>query len=1078
MFTTAWAFNMRKELLSINPKWADDDNLILRAYLSHKIRARRKNYSDDDLKALGNYVLEPFFKDGPEAEKTTVDNIRNTFRTCRTIEQFINLFIPDLVVDIDALKSISEPISGDQVSLLLNILTVKNLTKNLNLFLKNDENSLWESYVNEVSSFPKSIALFQSRQELNQLIHALFSVDIGSGSNTDVFSDESETVRIRLLRIASIFFDDLQLSRSQALRICAKHIEFKRNRKLIEDEAGLKDEVEYLLDEIPISDFLSRETATQKIRNAIEKLCNELNHRAINSNPIDLHCALYLYKKQVYDIGLNNDPKRSKPKRRLSVDVEDTVAFNLFTQELYDGENYRILLLLPSPFFIRKYGNNDYTRNLQTTVVVPDENYLAICSGQYANNPDSTKRNHNFTFITVDRYLGSDIYKSDYDRVLYFENHTDSIRETDFERLGRNIALSQPRNHLFVFSDKKNGSSDKAFFDTILRSSDWTIDNILQLPAQDPSVSGNTIETMLWEASLNAEDKTNTTTSLCIGRKSWKRRRKKTSTQDDSGLFNGRRIVIDYDKYDEINLSTHCISNRKSIWNIVKSQESKDDDERNRIVHHFSNEIDMFCSFRNLKTDGTFFADGYTCLPDATAGKRGTKIPNSEKRVPIKFSTPEMISGWLANVYPFETFREYEGQKRKPIRAVVSEAFIPVLQEKQISFKSFWYIYEIPLDEIEKSNDFGRIQDVFMEFAFSDYGNRLLDDISLEDYKTFLENIDLERYETTEDKALMAFSEALDVAIEKGHCSVNTISIDDEEADGLITKSLNAIKESLKKKSMTEAEFRYSFISLKTKEMLSEGDYGILIRLFTGLETNIVSGLRWEDFIYIRDFGFYVLDIFKAIEDNGCEKKLKTINGFRVIPCSSHLSELLVQKKKRQRATGKDFIIHGDGPGGLFKPTKLAKECREFVSGMGFDDVIVSIDSGKGYREENLSAFRGNLFKQNIRYWLINKAGFIPDEMRYFLGLKPTTTIFTNYIDMTDECSLYALYVKLRRLDALLEFGSDKTEYAEESVEKEGSISFNENTYLPAEILIEFNSETDLNLEIDHVQHGLMAKQL
>ena len=89
MFTTARAHDMRKKLLYMNPKWAGDDNLILKAYLSHKIRAKIRNYSDDDLKDLGNYVLEPFFKDGSEAEKTSVDNIRNTFRTCRTIEQFI-----------------------------------------------------------------------------------------------------------------------------------------------------------------------------------------------------------------------------------------------------------------------------------------------------------------------------------------------------------------------------------------------------------------------------------------------------------------------------------------------------------------------------------------------------------------------------------------------------------------------------------------------------------------------------------------------------------------------------------------------------------------------------------------------------------------------------------------------------------------------------------------------------------------------------------------------------------------------------------------------------------------------------
>lgn len=86
MFTTARAHDMRKRLSSMNPRWADEKHIVLKAYLSHRVRARRKNYTDEDLKALGNYVLEPFFKDGSEAEKSTVDNIRNTFRTCNFVK--------------------------------------------------------------------------------------------------------------------------------------------------------------------------------------------------------------------------------------------------------------------------------------------------------------------------------------------------------------------------------------------------------------------------------------------------------------------------------------------------------------------------------------------------------------------------------------------------------------------------------------------------------------------------------------------------------------------------------------------------------------------------------------------------------------------------------------------------------------------------------------------------------------------------------------------------------------------------------------------------------------------------------
>lgn len=94
------------------------------------------------------------------------------------------------------------------------------------------------------------------------------------------------------------------------------------------------------------------------------------------------------------------------------------------------------------------------------------------------------------------------------------------------------------------------------------------------------------------------------------------------------------------------------------------------------------------------------------------------------------FSNLGMIEGWLSSIYPFETFREYEGQKRESVRAVVSEAYIPELKESPISFKTFWYIYEAPLDEIENANDFGKIQSVFKQFAFSDYGDILLDRIT------------------------------------------------------------------------------------------------------------------------------------------------------------------------------------------------------------------------------------------------------------------------------------------------------------------------------------------------------------
>lgn len=425
MFETKLAEDIRRKLSSINPNLKEDPYLLVKAYLSHKVKAKLKSFSNQDIGVLKDYLIYDFFSEDPRVLNTT-DNIRNVFRSCRTFGQFLNMFAPDLVVDIDAVKSMFPEQETDQISLLLNILVVKKIVQDQDLSIRSIQNGLFELYIKEVEKFPKTIALIQSRDELSKLIHAMYSIDINSVSNSDVFSDESETVRLKLLRIAELFFDNLQWSRSQMLGFCAKHYEFKNNRKLVED--SVDEEIDYLKERITVSDFLPRETALQSTRDLIAKLCNELNNRAINSNPVDLHCALYLFKKQVYDIG----HQKSEAKRRLSIDVEDTVAFNLFTEELFDLDDHNILLILPSPFFMRKYGETDFTRNLHTTVVVPDVNYMSMFTGQYANNPDIRKRNHNFEFVTVRHYLESDVQKNDYDRIIYFENHTDSLKEIDF----------------------------------------------------------------------------------------------------------------------------------------------------------------------------------------------------------------------------------------------------------------------------------------------------------------------------------------------------------------------------------------------------------------------------------------------------------------------------------------------------------------------------------------------------------------------------------------------------------------------------------------------------------------------
>ena len=231
MFETKLAKDIRRKLSSINPNLKVEPLLLTKAYLSHRVKAKLKSFFDQDLYVLKDYLINEFFNEDSKLSNIT-DNIRNIFRSCRTLGQFLNMFAPDLVVDIDAVKAMFPEQETDQISLLLNILVVKKIAQEQDLSVKSIQNGLWELYTKEVENFPKTISLIQSRDELSKLIRAMFSVDINSGLNSDVFSNEGETVRLRLYNIAGLLFDTLQWSRSQILGFCAKHYEYKNNRRM------------------------------------------------------------------------------------------------------------------------------------------------------------------------------------------------------------------------------------------------------------------------------------------------------------------------------------------------------------------------------------------------------------------------------------------------------------------------------------------------------------------------------------------------------------------------------------------------------------------------------------------------------------------------------------------------------------------------------------------------------------------------------------------------------------------------------------------------------------------------------
>ena len=156
MFQTDTAKDTIQKLLSINHGWRDEPYLLPKAYLSCKICSRRRIFSDQDVLVIGKYLLDQFFNEDPK-HTHDIAYFRNVFSRCPTIGYFLNLYAPDIVVDIKALRDIRKDILADDVSLILNILVILTISKNRDVSLRSEENDFFELYQEETKLFPKSI---------------------------------------------------------------------------------------------------------------------------------------------------------------------------------------------------------------------------------------------------------------------------------------------------------------------------------------------------------------------------------------------------------------------------------------------------------------------------------------------------------------------------------------------------------------------------------------------------------------------------------------------------------------------------------------------------------------------------------------------------------------------------------------------------------------------------------------------------------------------------------------------------------------------------------------------------------
>lgn len=523
------------------------------------------------------------------------------------------------------------------------------------------------------------------------------------------------------------------------------------------------------------------------------------------------------------------------------------------------------------------------------------------------------------------------------------------------------------------------------------------------------------------------------------------------------------------------------------------------------VAYEFTPEIVIWYSKSYPKANhGNPRLDAYICEPPSARKvlrgylERGTLIPETLKRTTACPDNDAAITQWLETVYPYSyrsernSFRKStsgsmpdDSSRKKSTGEVAKQAhsiqeeiikeMLPRLSEKDIALKTLWYLYPC-LKDLMSDQDYYLLK----KMVQTELGKKHVGEISEE----WCVNALVEQYPEAPREQILRRCRilyvVLDFACQRKHCTQNPLqqlAINEQYSKKVFSK----IRSNLTIRSLTTEELRVVFRAISEKLKTGEAEYlGVLLRLLTGLESNIVCALKWDDFQEISDYGIYSLTISAQVTNDG-----ETCCGFdsredyRILPCCQLLSTALLQQKNAlqtllsQAGYTRDVksfpIIANKGAQTLeeferrLSPNELEKISKEILSIAKIDEhVIVVPDYKKGRKETNLAHYYGDFFRENFKYWAQELCKLTPDELAYLVGNIPASTFGRFYCDFMNDASQLVLFVKLQRLNAVLAHSEDsvairKTYSGQSKISHTFASSYSKPLYLH----LCFSSESD-----------------
>ncbi len=690
------------------------------------------------------------------------------------------------------------------------------------------------------------------------------------------------------------------------------------------------------------------------------------------TNRLDFICAIS-FNKDSNDIELENKP------------VYYSATGNII-RECEGAEEYRVSLIEPSPFFIRKWKQDDIPSNIEIDVVISNDHIRSMLKPLYDDTLGITFRSYDDFFKSLNSGAP--------DSTIIFATRVPENESID-AILSKLEGAAIKEHSLYIFgSDDVLLHSDSLTHQKLSSMAVSRIDllpqgiNCCTFPARKTFLhayygyihSDHPENIAVSKYSLNNNSTSQMislpTRAYSISRKSF-----------NSGQRSLRSLVSDNQKLD------------------LSKSPNKRSEPRS---YPFTKEIQLSYSVFN-SNDGTYRIRAHAVLLNSDGKKLSIANSSLEKKY---LSTEQDILEFLEK-YPYSMKRTSEDNN---IQSIISSECRSFFKGKSITLKTFLYIYP------ELSEEFS--ERVFKEL--SDLLKSDLGDVDMSFISTALLTDALNDFYLYDEHRISIFtlatavSDLFDIAIAYGHCRFNP-------ALGLIIQhkerfqELDEVSNALGKRFLMPKEIHHIINICSRKIKIGAFEYfSVILRLALGLESNIIAALKWSDFKeYVTDTGEikYQLRIERQIGKKGSEvEPLKRVEQIRLIPVISPLAKILLDRKESLLSAGNGIteqdlkgkhIIPGDhkldSSALIMLPKKINSLCLELIKDLDIPENYLPLPDNKyGILEANLNATKNDIYKNTFRHYLLRSSYISLGDMSYLLGIQAPSVDFGNYIDSTE----------------------------------------------------------------------------